>query len=48
VTAFEVQFCTNLTDAAWMTLPGTARDGMTLTVPFATDEPRVFLRILAQ
>jgi hypothetical protein len=31
-----------------MTLPGTARDGMTLTVPFATDEPRVFLRILAQ
>ena len=48
VTAFEVQFCTNLTDAAWMTLPGTARDGMTLTVPFATDEPRVLLRILAQ
>ncbi|MGI6495824.1 MAG: beta strand repeat-containing protein [Kiritimatiellia bacterium] len=48
VTAFEVQYCTNLTEAAWTTLPGTVRDGMTLTVPFATDEPRVFLRVLAQ
>jgi hypothetical protein len=46
---FEVQFCTNLTEAAWTTLPGTVRDGMTLTVPFTTtNTPRAFLRVLAQ
>ncbi|MGI6495820.1 MAG: hypothetical protein ACOX5G_06995 [Kiritimatiellia bacterium] len=45
----EVQFCTNLMEAAWTPLPGTALDGMTLTVPFtATNTPRAFLRVLAQ
>ncbi|MGI6495821.1 MAG: hypothetical protein ACOX5G_07000 [Kiritimatiellia bacterium] len=49
VTAFEVQYCTNLTEAVWTTLPGTARDGMTLTVPFTPpDSPRLFLRVLAE
>ncbi|MDD3918169.1 MAG: hypothetical protein PHX00_13520, partial [Synergistaceae bacterium] len=45
---FEVQFSTNLTDAVWTALIAPERDGITLTVPFATDAPSVFLRVLAQ
>ena len=45
---FTVRFCTNLTEAAWTSLPAPERDGTTLTVPFSADLPSAFLRVLTQ
>jgi hypothetical protein len=45
---FTVQFCTNLMEAAWISLPAPERDGTTLTVPFVTAASSAFLRVLAQ
>ncbi|MGI5868833.1 MAG: hypothetical protein ACOX9C_05245 [Kiritimatiellia bacterium] len=47
---FKVEYCTDLADGVWTTLPGAVqRSGTTLSVGFTPpDSPRLFLRVLSR